>query len=179
MPTLYLVRHGVAVDQADWARQPDDDRPLTSEGRRRFRKLAGDFAEHEEEVAVIVSSPLPRAVMTAEILANAIGCDAITVSEALRPGRTAADAIEEAVKLWTAAERSGGLALVGHEPGMTKLAEKLVGESLPRLNFRKGAIFRFDVETLPPRGPAHFRWWMSPKSRTRNEALPLEPDDAR
>ncbi len=173
MIPIYLVRHAVAVDQADWKSLPDDDRPLTAAGRRKFRKLARAFGERREPVALVVTSPLPRAVMTAEIFARAARCDEVAVAESLRPGRKAADAVEEAAELYKALGVEGGVALVGHEPGMSGLVEALLGVKQPALEFKKGAIFRLDASAFPPKRPARFRWWLKPSTRERLGELPL------
>ena len=41
MIRIYLVRHGIAVDPGDSGGLPDDDRPLTAKGRRRFPSAPG------------------------------------------------------------------------------------------------------------------------------------------
>ena len=39
------------------------------------------------------------------------------------------------------------------------------------LEFKKGAVCRIDVDTLPPRGAGTLRWFLTPK--TTEEAAPL------
>src|SRR5438128_1243775 len=70
---LYLVRHAVAVEHGDPAYPNDDDRPLTEKGRRQFRKAAAGFLELVDPPALILTSPLPRAMQTAELLEAAAG----------------------------------------------------------------------------------------------------------
>src|SRR5437870_2544482 len=75
MPHLgvYLVRHEDAED-AD-ASTPDAHRALTGRGRSRMRATGKLVAEQEGRIDCIYSSPLVRAVQTAEILAGAIGLE--------------------------------------------------------------------------------------------------------
>ena len=66
MIRIYLVRHGIALDHADRGDLPDDDRPLTGKGRRRFRRGARAFARLGEQLDFIFTSPLIRAAQTAQ-----------------------------------------------------------------------------------------------------------------
>ena len=61
---LYLLRHG----KADWPNwdKPDDERPLTEEGKEQVATVAKMLARLEI-APEIVTSPLPRASQTAEI----------------------------------------------------------------------------------------------------------------
>ena len=54
------------------------------------------------------------------------------------------------------------IALVGHEPGIGELAAKLAG-SRHAFAFKKGAVCRIDVETLPAAGPGTLCWFVTPK----------------
>src|SRR5215469_6165377 len=83
---IYLVRHGIAVDHADRGDLPDDDRPLTAKGRRRFRRAARAFARMGETPDLLFTSPLIRAAQTAEILAGAFKVYEVQVLEELRVG---------------------------------------------------------------------------------------------
>src|SRR5438105_10768988 len=86
MIRVYLVRHGIAVNPADSGGLPDDDRPLTGKGRRRFRRAARAFARLGELPDFLFTSPLIRAAQTAEILAGGSRADEVAVLEELRSG---------------------------------------------------------------------------------------------
>src|SRR6478736_9710352 len=79
---LYVMRHGPAVDDAPSGR--DDDRELTASGRRRVRAVAQALLEAGELPRVILSSPLVRALQTAEIVCAVGGLDG--------PARSSAEA---------------------------------------------------------------------------------------
>jgi len=72
---LYLIRHGVAAEQGPQF-PDDDDRPLTSDGIERFRQEVAGLREMGVRLDRILTSPLVRAVQTAEILGAGIGCTA-------------------------------------------------------------------------------------------------------
>lgn len=155
---LYLIRHGVAVQRGDeW---PDDaKRPLTAKGAARMRKEAAALERLDVSFDQILTSPLVRAKQTAAALAEELGSKpAILTVDALAPDGTPAQVVDELGKH----ARSRRLALVGHEPGIGELAAKLLGVRSP-LEFKKGAICRIDVETLPPTRPGHLRWFATPR----------------
>lgn len=107
----------------------------------------------------VLTSPLVRTRQTAEILAAAVpGKAPLAVSQALAPGGTAAQVIDELGR--HAARRC--IAIVGHEPGIGELAARLLGLKTA-IEFKKGAICRIDVDTLPPARPGHLRWFATPK----------------
>lgn len=89
MPVL-LVRHGEAVGS-----QGDDlARFLTYKGRSDARKVAVALAQRGIVPAQILSSPLVRAVQTAEIFAGALGFDGtVTTDTAFVPEGDAAHAV--------------------------------------------------------------------------------------
>ena len=79
---LYLLRHG----KADWPNwnKPDDDRPLTDDGRKQLAAV-GKMLARLEIAPLILTSPLPRASQTAEIAAEHLRLK-IRVEPLLRPG---------------------------------------------------------------------------------------------
>ncbi|HSL21313.1 MAG TPA: phosphohistidine phosphatase SixA [Vicinamibacterales bacterium] len=155
---LYLVRHGIAANRGDeW---PDDaKRPLTHKGIVRLRQVAAGLEALGVSFDQIVTSPLVRSRQTAETLAEALSSKApIAASDALAPAGTVAQAIEELGRH----ARRRRIAIVGHEPNIGELAAKLLGSRTP-IEFKKGAVCRIDVETLPPARPGHLRWFATPR----------------
>src|SRR5450755_1921032 len=148
MIRIYLVRHGIAVDHAERGDLPDDSRPLTAKGRSRFRRAARAFARLGEPLDYLFSSPLPRAVQTAEILAGALKQANVGILESLRPGAPPEALLQELAKKTKDAQAIG---LVGHDPQMSLLVA-LLGDVPPegQVDFKKGAIVRIDVGELPP-----------------------------
>lgn len=169
MIRIYLVRHGIAIEPEGGI--ADESRWLTSKGRRRFKRLARAFARLGEPLEHLFSSPLVRAVQTAEILAGTTLHHDVTILEELRPeggvGRLLAE-IARRVK------DEEAVALVGHDPQMSALVSAL-GE-VPKdrqVDFRKGSIVRIDVGALPSARPSQPRWWLKPKSRELARGLPV------
>jgi phosphohistidine phosphatase len=155
---LYLVRHAVAAEAGrDY---PDDSlRPLTPEGMERFRSEVGALSRLEAAIDRVYTSPLIRARQTAEILAESLSRrPPVEVIEALAPGGSFADVMGAIAR----AGQDTQIALVGHEPGIGSLAARLIGGS-SAIPFKKGAICRIDVDSVPPESPGELRWFLTPK----------------
>jgi phosphohistidine phosphatase len=155
---LYLIRHGVAEERGDaW---PDDaKRPLTDDGIAKLRKAARGLARFGVTFDVILTSPLVRTRQTAETIAAAYDPrPAIVAVESLSPDGTYQGLLVDLEKQ----SRRPHIALVGHEPGIGEMAARLAG-SRHAFPFKKGAVCRIDVESLPPGGPGALRWFMTPR----------------
>lgn len=81
MTTLYLVRHGETVDNANHIMQGQTQGELNDKGREQARELAVQMSS--EHINVFVASDLWRAVETCRILAEPYGAEVIT-TELLR-----------------------------------------------------------------------------------------------
>lgn len=155
---LYFIRHGVAEARGDaW---PDDGkRPLSAEGMARLRKISRGLATLEVTFDVILTSPLVRTRQTAEIIAAAFDArPPIVTTDALVPGAGYQALLAELEKQ----SRRERIALVGHETGIGELAARMAG-SRRAFPFKKGAVCRIDIDTMPPAGPGTLRWFLTPK----------------
>ena len=84
MVQLYIMRHGIALPHGTPG-MSDDDRPLTPEGEQRVRQIARGLKELDLKLERIVTSPLPRAFRTAEIVASVLECnDILETADVLR-----------------------------------------------------------------------------------------------
>jgi phosphohistidine phosphatase len=157
MPTLYLVRHAIAEERGP--EYPDDTkRPLSRRGRERMRGNVAGLRALRPGIELILTSPLVRAVHTAEILSSGLDHAQIETLTALAPGhspRQVAQALADASK-------ADVIALVGHEPDLGKLAAWLIGCRRP-IPFKKGGIARMDVKSLPPAQNGTLVWFATPR----------------
>ena len=165
---LYIVRHGIAVDGGEG--MPDGSRPLTEKGRRRFERTARAFGKLGHKLDLILTSPLVRAVQTAEILAGAARHREVGVLEELDP-KFDVEALRAAID--ARAGKARAVAIVGHEPQLSGLLAALSGTSQADIDFKKGAIVRVDAATLSGGAPVDVRWWLKPKG-ARAKGLPLQ-----
>jgi phosphohistidine phosphatase len=118
---IYLIRHGHAVDAE--LHLADGERYLSKKGRRTTREVGRALRKASVSVDAILTSPLVRAVQTAELVAEQLGFEGvIEVLPSLMPIgpiETSAEAIRE---------QSRSVAVVGHEPSISALAGLLTGQ---------------------------------------------------
>lgn len=154
---LWLVRHAVAVERDEF-QGPDNERPLTDKGRRRFRTFCEWLADQTGMPGRIVSSPLVRAAETAVILAKAAGLkkSRVTFTDVLAPGLDSTALVEylrEAAQDCTA--------LVGHEPDMSQCLTELLGGG--QFAFGKGFVAAVEFASSPVLGAGRLRWFAGPR----------------
>ena len=153
---LYVMRHGPAEESSRTGR--DGDRALTIEGRDRTRAVARALVAEGEVPLTLVSSPLVRALQTAEIVAAVTDLER-RVREA-KDGGGAPGAVEirremapggDTVGLVLELARSGRkrAMVVGHEPDLSMLVARLVGHHPPQ-GMLKSMVVGIKVDA-PPR----------------------------
>ena len=155
---LYLIRHGIAEERGDaW---PDDaKRPLSEGGIGRMRKNARGLRRYGVEIDVVLTSPLVRARQTADVVAAAFDSrPAVVIADGLAPGSSYESLLADLEKH----SKRRSIALVGHEPGIEQLAARLSG-SRYQFKFKKGAVCRIDVGSLPPAGTGLLQWFATPR----------------
>jgi len=159
---LYLLRHGVAEEGN--AHIPDAERALTNEGRRKLRQALESAYAAGLAPSLILTSPLKRAVQTAEIAKDVLKYkNQLFRTKALAPGATVEQVWDE-VRVHRD-ERS--LLLVGHNPLFSELSGYLLGSNDLQVDFKKGAILRIDVEHFPPTPKGILRWYLTAKLASR------------
>ncbi|MBK7533851.1 MAG: phosphohistidine phosphatase SixA [Myxococcales bacterium] len=120
---IYLVRHGDAVPEE--AAGSDRDRWLSRRGRDAVRVLARLLREQGLALDSIVCSPLPRAVQTAELLAD--GLSYLGAIESLRCLEPAAAPPLAGQAVITRGAGGSSVLVVGHEPSLSSLGAHLLG----------------------------------------------------
>jgi phosphohistidine phosphatase len=125
-----LMRHGMAENGS--VGQPDYQRRLTAEGRRRLVVQADWLRADGLSFDVLVSSPLVRAEQTAAIIAERLGLETSTDS-LLASGCSPDDVVE----LLSRFNGSQSPLLVGHQPDLSTTVAVLTGR---HVNFGEGDI---------------------------------------
>lgn len=153
---LLLIRHGKAGDPDAWAKQGKDDalRPLTSAGKKEMRSAAKALRKLIDPIDALVTSPLKRAVKTAEIVYAAyddrpqfIECPSL-----------AGGPVAKVVTFLKSHDLDGPdltIALVGHEPHFSRWTGYfLTGKEKSLVKFKKGtvAVIDFPNSLAPGRG---------------------------
>ncbi len=149
---LFLVRHAKAIARSFDI--PEEHRYLTPEGRSEFRDYAGKLAKKGMAPGMIFSSPLIRAVQTAEILAEFLHFSGqLVVAAELAPGADR-EGLQRLLARHTGLESA---AFVGHEPDLSRIGTEMLG--IPgAFSLKKGAVLALSGELDPATPAARFAW---------------------
>jgi phosphohistidine phosphatase len=154
---LYLMRH---ADAGLPRENPllDAKRGLIKDGKDQCILMAALLSAFKVQIDVVISSPLKRAMQTAQFVATEIGFERkIEISPALKPDAEYADFQKLIAKY---ADYEGVLA-VGHNPSLFQFLGRLVtGNGVSaNLRVRKGSVARIDLERHPPQ----LQWLIDPR----------------
>jgi phosphohistidine phosphatase len=116
---LCFLRHG----EADWPNwdKPDNERPLTERGRKEMKRVAKFLDRLKFSADAILTSPLPRASQTAEIVAERLGIE-LKTDPALAHGFNLAR-----LRRLLAKDDADCVMVVGHEPAFSQVIKELTG----------------------------------------------------
>ncbi len=156
----YIVRHGDAVDIGDTSVETDDDRFLSSKGEKRTAEIAQVLANMGCAPQRIVTSPLTRAVQTAEILARYVQTKkSLRTDDILGPGIDTDDVVE-----WIATLKLKSVMLVGHNPALVYLIAALVSKSGDaQVELKKSGACCVSFDRKVKRGGGCIEWLLQPK----------------
>lgn len=150
---LYFLRHGLAGSP----RAGDDDaRPLSEAGEAALRSAASLWRRLNLRPDVVLTSPLARAVRTAELVTEAVGGGTPVIHDRLRPGAAWGD-MARAMAGVADARR---VLFVGHEPDLSSAVALLTGASSVRM--RKGGLACVEFYGTPEPGAGEIAWLIDP-----------------
>jgi phosphohistidine phosphatase len=154
---LFFLRHGEAEERRPGLR--DADRHLTPEGIAEMQMVAAGLAALDVKVDRVLSSPLPRALETAQIAAEALGISAgsVVTDARLEAGAFRLGSLQS---LLETEPRSARLLLVGHEPDFSMVVGQLVGGAA--IEFKKAGLARVEIDRVEP-GHGVLRWLLTPQ----------------
>jgi phosphohistidine phosphatase len=114
MMDVYLVRHAIAYERNP-ARWPNDAlRPLTTAGKRKFRKAARGLSHRLPKSVRVLTSPFMRARETADILVSVAELGKPVEAAELSSGKPARESFA-----LLRAQRRKAVVMVGHEPNLS------------------------------------------------------------
>ncbi len=157
---VLLVRHAKAEPRPRLGLlRKNDERPLTSGGRKDMAKAAKGLKRLVPAIDVLATSPLARARETAEVLARRYDHDDIVDVAALSPGGEPQALVE-----WLRGQRKDAVvALVGHEPDLGGFAGYLLtGRRESFLPFKKGGACLIDLADGPVADGGRLEWLLPP-----------------
>jgi phosphohistidine phosphatase len=148
---IYILRHGIAEDG-----RPDAERALTPEGREKLKRV---LERARVDLGVVLSSPLRRAVETAEVAAEVWGYKSkIVRTDALLSEASPHDAWEEI----RSRHDEAAILLASHEPLTSSLVAFLLGSPGLDVDMKKAALVRVDCERFGPQPKGVLKWMITP-----------------
>ena len=149
---LYFLRHGKAGSPRP---SNDDSRELTAGGMKALRAAAPLWRRLHLRPDIVLSSPLARALQTAEIFCEALGGEPI-VDDLLRSGASWGQ-LARAMAQHPDARR---VMFVGHEPDLSSAIVELTGAASVRM--RKGGLACLEFYGIPEPGGGEIAWLLDP-----------------
>ena len=159
---VYLLRHGLAEE--DRSGLSDADRALTQDGRRKLRQTLEAALRADVRPTLILTSPLKRAVETAEIAQEVLRYKGqLLRTDALLPGSGVTGVWDE-IRVHA---NETAIILVGHNPLFAELTGYLLGAPELHVDVKKGSILRIDFEGISSRPKGILRWFLVAKLAAR------------
>lgn len=151
---LVLMRHGKAEPKKPGI--PDDERPLTQEGRLQVAKVARILALKPKYV---VSSPLKRALETAELVADILGVNEILQRSELLPEYFDLSSLKHLLDSMGLNDKDV-IMLIGHSPSLEDVIRELLGGF--RIYLSPGALACLEVK-YPDLSDSSLRLYLRPE----------------
>ncbi len=154
---IYVLRHGIAEDAPPGG--SDAVRALTQEGKKKVRAVLECARRASVHPDVILTSPLKRAVETAEIAAAVLGVP----GESIRTNALAPSGSPERVWKEIRARQAEGILLAGHEPLLSMVVAFLLGCPALQIRMKKAALVSIEMETKQTQPQGTLLWMLTPK----------------
>ena len=153
---IYLLRHGIADEPRSGL--ADADRALTGPGRQKLRRVLERAKSAEVSPSLILSSPLRRALETAQLASELLGCDKIVTTESLAPSSAPEQVWQEISKH----AREQSILLAGHEPLFGMTVAYLLACAPLRIDFKKAALVRIEMDKVTKAPHGILKWMLTP-----------------
>jgi len=158
---VFILRHGEAGTRVSMPSR-DSERSLTEAGKKEMEKVAESLFGLGVEFDRIITSPLKRAMETAEIVAKAYDSKSpkLETWEELLPEGSKQALLQRLSKL----RQDSDSLLVGHEPYLsTLISEIIVGNPRGRILLKKGGLAKVQITAFSPKATGELRWLLTPR----------------
>jgi len=149
MKTLFLVRH--AKSSKDDPALADRDRPLADRGRKEAPAMGKRLAKRKVKPDLLLSSPALRALTTAQLIADELGCARKNIVVDDRLYASSAQGLLAVIRALD--DKLDRVMLFGHNPEFTELAHRL-SSGIVDMPTCAVAEFRFDTKKWSDIGTA-------------------------
>ena len=158
---LYVLRHAIALTCAEAGVREDSERPLSSEGKEKMKRIAEGFGRIGMEVDLVLSSPYVRARDTALIAHEGLGLKGrLEFAEALASGRPTKDVLEE---LRGRFRKWARIMVVGHEPDLSMLISRVTSGGRLHVEMKKAGLAKIAIHETAPEMRGTLEYLVTPK----------------
>jgi phosphohistidine phosphatase len=151
MNNIYIIRHAAAAE-VDNEVSGEAYRYLSIHGRNHCKIVAQRLKDMETHFDLILSSPLVRAVQTAEMFANALKYDGeVKTAIELIGGSTSA----RFVQLLKRHSHNNNIALFGHAPDVNNFSSVLINDGKGKdisINFKNLSVCKIEYDMTSEKG---------------------------
>jgi len=155
---IYILRHGIAEDSP--AGQPDSERALTSDGRKKLRGVLRTAASAGVAPSLILTSPFKRALQTAQLAAEILEYKGELLRTKTLEPNSSPKAVWDEIRVHKDEAR---ILLAGHEPLFSRLTAYLLGTPDLQVDFKKGAMACIELDRFPAEPHGVLRWMLTSK----------------
>lgn len=157
---IFFIRHAEAIEYETSTVTLDEYRFITPNGRKVTKEIVKHLKEKFLGLEKIFTSPLTRAVQTAEIFADELNFEGeVELVDELK-NEAATSTFQQLIK--DTAELNDSIALVGHEPKMSFLLKLYTGLTELNFDFKKSGVclVEFDIKS----GAGTLKWYFNPET---------------
>jgi phosphohistidine phosphatase len=156
---VYLLRHAHALDIGEQGIQTDEERPLSDQGKQQVELVADAITRVGLKFDQVLTSPLRRALETAQELARHLEMpeSVVVPSKQLEPGVSS----KKLMKRLRSLEATDVL-LVGHAPDLNEHAAWLLGSKRAQVEIAKAGLAFIRCEESPRKGAGVLDWLLTP-----------------
>jgi phosphohistidine phosphatase len=155
---IYILRHGIAEEATGGLR--DADRALTDEGKKKLQTVLRRARAVDVAPAVILASPLRRAVETAQVAVDVLRSSAKVVETRALTPESSPEAVWEEIRMH---KTESSVMIVGHEPLFSSVYAYLLGAPSAQVDVKKGSLGRIDMDRFSGQPRGVLRWLIYPK----------------
>ena len=153
---LYLIRHSIAENIS--FDKKDFDRELTEEGKFVIKKSAEAWKNYVGNVEVILTSPLIRAIQTAEIISSTLQeIPNLIKDNNLGTGSRTADLIDILNSL-----EYKNVVVVGHQPDLSQHLNNFCGTGSFNLAFPPASLAKIEFDNSIKYGRGRLIYFVPP-----------------
>jgi phosphohistidine phosphatase len=149
------------MERNDFTGSDDWDRPISDIGRREMKENADGIKSFVPSIDTFVSSPLKRALQTADIVIESYGVSIDPVkTKTLAPEADASD-----FHNWfKESDMDGTVAIFGHRPSLPRIVSYLLsGREDAFVELKKGSAVLLEIDSSKLGSAAELQWAMTPE----------------